>query len=478
MDVDDLAFASMAQLAPLLQRRQLSPVELTQLFLDRISTYDKALRAYITVTADEALALARRAEQEIAKGVYLGPLHGIPIGAKDQFFTKGILTTGGSRLWAENVPDVDATLYARLRGAGAVLLGKQNMTEFALGGTIDWPYGLARNPWNPAHSPGGSSSGSGAATAAGLSTLSIGEDTGGSIRNPATYCGVVGLKPTHGRVSRYGVIPLCWSTDTAGPIAHTAEDCAIALVAMAGHDPRDRTSSRRPVPDYRADLGREIKGLRLGVVREAMELARPEMQEAINAAVRALEGLGAIVEEVSIPLAALGGVIYAAYCDVEAAALHRERLQGPELRLYDRATRVRLMTASLVPSALYHRAARARDLLRGQVMAALRQIDVLVSPSAAGPAVPIEETQAHWTSIDEVIDRRFRQGTFTNPYSLSGNPALSTPCGFSETGLPLGMQLIGRHFDEAAILRVAHQYQSVTPWHTRHPSLTTSLTTA
>jgi aspartyl-tRNA(Asn)/glutamyl-tRNA(Gln) amidotransferase subunit A len=472
VNLDELAFAPVTELAPLLQQRKVSPVELTRLFLDRISTHDTSLRAYITVTTDEALAMARRAEQEIGQGIYLGPLHGIPIGVKDQFSTRGILTTAGSRLMAENVPDIDATVYGRLRGAGVVLLGKQNMTEFALGGTIDWPYGIARNPWNLSLSPGASSSGGGAATAAGLCTVSLGEDTGGSIRNPAAYCGLVGIKPTHGRVSRHGAVPLCWSTDCAGPIAHTAEDCAVVLGVIAGHDPRDRISSRRPVPDFRAGLNREIKGLQLGVVREAMEVARPEMQEAITTAARVLEGLGAIVEEVSIPLVTLTGAIYAAYCDVEGAALHQDRLRGAHLRLWDRATRVRLMTGSLVPFALYDRAARARDVLRAQVMGALQQVDVLVSPSAAGPAVRLEETQARWTSIDEVVDRRFRQAVFTSPYSLSGHPALSTPCSFSETGLPLGMQLIGRYFDEATILRVAHQYQSMTPWHRRRPSLT------
>lgn len=468
---DDRLFLGAVSLAALVRDKRLSPVELVTGYLDRIGRLDDQLGAYITVGVNEALDAARQAEAAVMRGDRLGPLHGVPFAVKDQFHAKGLRTTAGSRI-LDHVADEDATAVARLRASGGLLLGKLNLTEFALGGTIEFPFGQPRNPWNLQHDPGGSSSGSGIAVAAGLCAVALGEDTGGSVRSPASYCGVVGLRPTWGRVSRHGCVPLSWSMDAPGPLTRTVEDSALLLGLMAGRDERDPLSSDRSVPDYRAGLGAGVRGLRLGIVRELTYEGDtdPEVREAVSQAARALEKLGARVEEVSLPLLPLAGAVFMALADSDGAGLHLPALRSRSDD-YDRATRRRLLAGALLPTAVYHQATRARALIREQVLDALGPCHALLSPTSPRPAPLIAQTAAPITSKEEVAGRFFARRSYTTPASLAGVPALAVPCGFSASGLPLSLQIVGRRFDEATLLRIGHAHEQATDWHRRRPPL-------
>ena len=465
---DDVTFLGARALAQFVRDRSISPVELVTMYLDRIDRLNGRLRAYVTVCHDDALEAARRAEAAVMRGEALGPLHGIPFAVKDQFATRGVRTTQGSRLFESFVPDHDATVVTRLTNAGGILLGKLNLTEFALGGTQEFPYGQPRNPWNLDHDPGGSSSGSGIATAAALAAVTLGEDTGGSIRSPACWCGIVGVRPTWGRVSRAGVFPLCWSMDAAGPLSRVVEDSALVLGIIAGRDDRDPTTSRLPVPDYLSALRRDLRGLRLGMIAELIAGAEPEVRNAVDAAAGVLVQLGAVVEAVSLPLLPAAGAVFMAVADAEGAGLHRAwlRERGGE---YDRGTRRRLLTAALLPASAYHQALRARALIRAQVHETLQRYDLLLAPMAPTAAPPIDAGQAPVTSRDEAARRFFTRRSYGSPASLSGTPAISLPCGFTTAGLPLAVQLIGRRFDEATVFSVAAAYEAATEWHRRRP---------
>jgi aspartyl-tRNA(Asn)/glutamyl-tRNA(Gln) amidotransferase subunit A len=466
----DLVFLGATQLAALVRDKQLSPVELVNAYLARIDRLDGRLRAYITVCRESALAAARRAEDAVTRGESLGVLHGIPFAVKDQFATRGVRTTAGSRILADNIPDEDATVVARLTAAGGILLGKLNLTEFALGGTIRYPYGQPRNPWNTDHDTGGSSAGSGVAVAAGLCAVSLGEDTGGSVRSPASWCGVAGHRPTWGLVSRHGCIPLSWSMDAPGPLGRTVEDCALALMLIAGADALDPLTARRPVPNYRAALTRDVRGVRVGVIGELTHGAEtdPEMRMAVVRATDVLRRLGAEVGEVSLPLVPRAGAAFMAICDSEGASLHLQwlRQRGGD---YDEGTRRRLLAAGLIPAALVHKAEAARALIRRQLLDALTNHDVLVAPTAHRPAPPIASFTTPITSTAEAASRFFTRRSFTTPAALAGVPALAVPCGFSTSGLPLSLQIIGRRFDDATVLRVGHAYEQATEWHQRRP---------
>jgi len=468
---DDLAFLGAGALARMVRTRQLSPVDLVNLYLARVERLDGRLRAFITVCADEARAAAREAERAVARGGKGGPLHGLPFAVKDQFDTAGIRTTVGSRLLDGHVPAEDATVVARLKAAGAILIGKLNMSEFALGGTVRFPFGQPRNPWHLDHQPGGSSGGSGVATAAALAAFTLGEDTGGSIRGPAAYCGTVGVRATWGLVSRHGSFGVSWSMDVAGPLTRTVEDSALVLGLLAGPDPKDPLTSRRTVPDYRAALTGDVRGLRIGLVAELLDGGtQPEARAATEAAARVLGKLGAAVEPVSLPALPLAGAAFMALCDSEGAAAHQRWLKERP-QDYDQATRRRLYTASLLPAALYHQAARARARIRHEVLDALGRHDLLLSPTAAGPAPPIAVEEEPVTSKAIAARRFFGHRSHGTPASLAGVPVVAVPCGFSSGGLPLGLALTGRPFDEATVLRAAHAYEQATDWHTRRPPL-------
>ena len=331
MDKADIPFLAATELSGLIEKKEVSPVEAVEAFLERIDRVDGKLNSYVTVCRDEALQAAREAEQAIARGSYLGPMHGIPTAVKDQCYTKGIRTTAGSTILWDFVPDEDATVVANLKKAGAVILGKLNMSEFALGDSFYHPAGTPRNPWDLERNPGISSSGSSAATAAFLCSTSLGEDTGGSTRIPAGWCGLVGLRPTWGRVSRYGVVPVIWSMDTIGPVSRTVEDCAITFQAIAGYDPKDPYTSKSPVPDYRRSLAGDVKGVRVGLIREKVygDDVDSEVRDAVIKATGVLRELGASVEEVSLPLISKSGAFSKCLTDMEGAAVHHKWLKTP-----------------------------------------------------------------------------------------------------------------------------------------------------
>jgi aspartyl-tRNA(Asn)/glutamyl-tRNA(Gln) amidotransferase subunit A len=474
-NTDELAFASASRQAALMREKRLSPVELVTAYLERIGRLDGRLRAFITVCGESALVDAKRAESEAAKGQWRGPLHGIPFAVKDQLDTAGILTTSGSALLRSHVPAEDSTVVARLIQAGGILIGKLNLTEFALGGTLRFPYGQPRNPWNDEHDPGGSSSGSGIAAAAALCSITLGEDTGGSVRSPASYCGAVGLRPTWGRVSRHGCFPAAWSMDQVGPLTRTVEDAALVLGLIAGYDERDPTTSRSAVPDYRAALNAGVKQLRIGVLTELVDGAdtHPEVRGAVREAARALAGLGAHVEEVSLPLIPHAGGVFMALCDSEAAGRHQSWL-ATRPGEYDAGTRRRLVAAGLIPATAVHRAARARALIREQILAALGKLDLLLAPTSPHPAPPIASHTAPVASKEEAGRRFFGRRSYTTPASLAGVPAISLPCGFTTAGLPIGLQLIGRPLAESTVLGAARAWEKTAALSDRRPPLPTT----
>ncbi|MCH8298192.1 MAG: amidase [Chloroflexi bacterium] len=469
----DIAFLSATELGSAIKAKQISPVEAVEAYLERIERIDPKVNSYITVCADQARQEALQAEAEIRRGEYRGPLHGIPIGIKDQIYTKGIRTTDASKIRSDFVPGEDATVVTNLKKAGAIVLGKLNMSEFAHGEPQSSAFGPARNPWDLERSPGVSSTGSGAATAARLCATSLGEDTGGSIRGPAANCGLVGLRPTWGRVSRYGVDGAGWSFDTIGPISRTVEDCAITIGGIAGYDPKDPYTRQVPVPDYREALTGDIKGLKVGVVRELIDPEEldldPQMRQAVLTAIEVLAELGADVREVSMPLAEKTGYITRAITHVDRVSLRpqwlRERPQD-----YHYNTRVHFTTANLIPAQVYYKAQKLRSMVRQQVLGLLEEVDVLVQPTSGYPANIINLEQR--VESQEFAKRALAAGGFRGPYSLSGAPALSILCGFTsdgDGGLPLAMQIAGRPFDEATVLRVAHAYEQASGWNTRIP---------
>jgi aspartyl-tRNA(Asn)/glutamyl-tRNA(Gln) amidotransferase subunit A len=442
-------------------------MELTATYLDRVERLNPTLGAYITVMSETARAEAAAAEDEIGRGLYRGPLHGIPVAIKDIIYTQGVLTSAGSRVLADHVPAYDSTIVERLRASGAVLLGKLNLSEFAVGGTIDHPFGTPRNPWDLGRSAGGSSSGSAVAVAGGLCAGSLGSDTGGSIRGPSAFCGTVGLRPTYGRVTRHGVVPMSWSLDTVGPMTRTVEDCAIMLQAIAGHDERDSSSSSEPVPDYAALLGDRTDTLRVALPRAAFEYEglESDVRTGVVSAVDSLAELGADIDEVSLPVSAHSGAVFLATADVDAATFHMDWLktQGD---LYDWSTRTRLESAALTPATTYIRAQRARTLIRDELMTALEDHDVIVMPASPTLAPPIaQSTGSPGGYYQGRLDLGRRQ--YTSPAALAGLPAISVPCGFSDSGLPIGVQIIGRPFAEADLLRVAHRYEQAAGWSER-----------
>ena len=462
----ELPLHSASALAGLIESKEASPVEVVEAYLQRIEDLDFKYNSFITVLREQAMGEARQAEREIMDGNYRGPMHGIPVGVKDQIWTKGIRTTGGARITAEFVPEDDATVISKLREAGAILLGKTNLSEFAITG-FTHRFSTPRNPWDLNISAGGSSSGSGAATAAHLCATSLGEDTGGSIRRPAAWCGIVGLRPGWGRVSRYGLMRGVWSMDTIGPISRTVEDAAITLSAIAGHDPRDPTSWDTPVPDYRQALNGDIKGLRVGIVTELLhsEVVEPDVANAVSAAASTLAELGAEVEEVSIPLAAHANTIGGTLLGVEPAQNMREWVRD---RIHDfgHDNRVGLLTGSLVPAQAYLKAQKLRTLLRNDVLRAFGNYDVLVMPTSGRQAVPIQDDPPV-TGKETTSRLPFMR---TNTFNLSSVPAISVPCGFGGRGLPVGLQIAGPPGGEEMVFRMAHAYEQNTSWHTMRPT--------
>ena len=468
---DDIVFLSAEATSAAIRNGEFTATDAVNAYLRRIDDIDGDIKSYITVCREEALGAAADADEALRKGdddVVNASLFGVPIAIKDQFNTAGILTSNGSRAYADNVPGEDATVVSRLREAGAVLLGKLNLSELAMGGTADPPYGTPQNPWRRDHTPGESSSGSGAALAAHLCAASVGEDTGGSGRGPASYCNAVGLRPTFTRISRYGITPMCWFMDAASPMTKTVEDCALVLGTVAGYDPLDPTTSRRAVPEYRGMLDGDIRGMRVGRMAELCDAPdmHADVRRATDEALETLARLGAEVVNVSLPLTEIAGAIFVGIADTEGAGA-RDGLMRRAPELLDRASRTRLQSAALVPAKVQNRAMKARVLLRRQFEEAFGRVDALVSPTAPYPAPRHDALTAPFESADDVRQRFFFRRSYTGCYPLAGMPAVSIPGGFTTDGLPIGLQIGGGSFAESTILRVAYAYQEATDWHTR-----------
>ena len=456
---------NIAEAAKLIAAKKLSPVELTQACLGRIDQTDGILHAFILATPERAMADAKAAEAAIMKAGPSGPMHGIPIGLKDIVDTAGIATTCQSRILSANVPDADATCAAKLAAAGTVLMGKLTTHEFADGGpSFDLPAPPARNPWNPEHFTAGSSSGTGAAVAAGMILCGIGTDTGGSIRGPAALCGIAGIKPTYGLVSRAGVAPAAFSLDHIGPMAWSSEDCAIMLQALAGHDPRDPASANRKVPDYGALLGSGLKGVKIGVIRHFHETdhpVAPATQQGIDNALMVFRDQGAVISDVTLsPLQewhACGSLISI----TERAAAYEE---WSRTRLGDFGERVqrRLMLGAMVSGVDYVQAVRRRRELRSELQAAMAGLDVVITAGAPGEA-PKMDAIPRWDLFDKP--------NFTMPFNVSGYPAMCVCSGFGPLGLPVSVQIVGKPFQEATVFQVADAFEKATDFRNKRPAL-------
>lgn len=457
---------ALAEVAARIAGRQISAVELTTEVLEGIESLNPVLNAYITVVADKALAAAAEADREIGSGTYRGPIHGVPVSVKDLFWTRGVRTTAGSRVLRDFVPTEDATVVGRVRGAGGVIVGKTNMLEFAYASPHP-DYGATRNPWNLDRTALGSSGGSGAAVAAGMDFGSYGTDTGGSIRIPSSFCGATGLKPTYGRVSRHGVVPLSPSLDHVGPIARSVADLALLLQPVAGADPLDPTATPEAVPDYSTLLDGSLKDVSIALVTNFVETSvDPEVRVAVQDALRVLSDAGARIHEVALP--ELGPRALAAYMPIlfaEASFCHREWLQTRRAD-YSDGVLERLDDGLAVSAVTYLTAMEERESIRVSVRARQASIDLLVMPTTAVVALQLEATDI---PVDEDEGQLKSIIQFTAPFDLIGLPALSLPCGFTQQGLPIGLQIVGRQFEEPLVLRAGHALQVRTDWHRRTP---------
>jgi len=470
------------------RRGDLTPTAVAEAYLARIDALDGRLGAYLTVVRDQALAAARESELRWRAGAPLGPLDGAPVALKDVLCTRGVRTTCGSKMLESFVPPYDATVVERLRAAGAVILGKTNMDEFAMGSSTEHSaFHPTRNPWDLARVPGGSSGGSAAAVAGGLAAGGFGSDTGGSIRQPAAFCGVVGMKPTYGRVSRYGLVALASSLDQVGPFARDVRDAALLLGAVAGHDRRDATCIQAPVPDYGAELSKGVAGLTLGLPDEYfIDGMDPDVERAVRAAIEVLKELGARLERVSLPTTKHSLAAYYVILPAEASSnLARYdgvkfglRVPGRDLVEMESRTRAagfgaevkrRIMLGTYALSAGYYdayygKAQSVRTLVRREFAAAFARVDLIVAPTTPNVAFK------HGEKEDPLS--MYLNDVFTIPGNLAGIPGISVPCGFSVTGLPIGLQVLGRPLDEPRLLRAAYAYEQATPWRSRRPELT------
>ena len=460
----ELCFLTIREAGNLFRNGKLSPVELTEAHLEAIDCLDPILRTYVTLLPEQAVAQAQRAEEEMARANFRGPLHGIPYALKDLFYTKGVTTEAHSKVMEGFTPTYDAHVVTRLTDDGAILVGKQAMGEFAVGSLKTKLYPQPRNPWNPAYDTGGSSSGSAASVVAGLALASLGTDTGGSIRGPAAYCGAVGLKPTYGRVSRHGVVPLSWSLDHCGPLTRTVEDAALVLQAIVGHNPRDPASSNAPVTDYAAALAEGVRGLRIGVPRSFFAAdaagADPEILDGFEKAMKVFEDLGARPQEVEVPSLRYYRTAHTALMLSEAYSIHRRNLiQRPDD--YASSTWNHLASGATFTAADYIQAQRIRSRMRAEFRDAMNDVDVIALPTTHRTAQPIADD-----SVGTLEPQNFRAC-----FDMTGMPAITIPCGFTINGLPIGLQLTGRPFDEATVLRAAHAYEQQAGWFQYRPSI-------
>jgi aspartyl-tRNA(Asn)/glutamyl-tRNA(Gln) amidotransferase subunit A len=467
---DELCFLSASQLSRLIQKKEVSPIEVIKAHLSRIEHLEPTLNSFITLLPEQAITAARHIENEIQSGRSLGPLQGIPFGLKDLYYVQGVRNTSGSKIFEHFIPNYNSTMAFKLKKAGAILLGKLNLHPLAYGATGEnEEYGHMHNPWNPTLIAGGSSGGSGSAVASGQCTFTMGSDTGGSIRIPGALCGVVGFKPTYGRLSRYGLSALAWSQDHPGPMARTVEDCALVMNAVAGHDPNDPTSANLPVPDYTKALTGHIKGLRLGVVKEFFEAPiESQVKEWVWKAIKKLGELGMIVSEVSWPLFPYSMVIASIIQMAEATTYYSKLIKEKGAQIYP-PVRLRLEAGIYISATDYIQAQRARTLFYLQSLKLLQKVDLLAAPTVPVTAFPIGTSGVKVGGQKVNVISLLTQ--YTRPFNLNGFPAITLPCGFSDDGLPIGLQLVGRPFDEETILRAAHAYEQATEWHPKRPPI-------
>ncbi len=464
--MQDMLNLSLAGVAEKIRKKEISPIELTEAALARIEATEGVLNAYVRLNADHALTAAREAEAEIVAGRYRGELHGVPVALKDLYDMVGLPTTCSSKVRHDHLAEQDSACTARLKAAGATIVGKTQTHEFAFGITTP----TTGNPWNAEHIPGGSSGGSGATVASRGCFMAMGSDTGGSIRIPAAVCGTIGLKPTFGRVSRFGVASLSWSLDHVGPLTRTVRDAAITLKWLAGYDPRDPGCADEPVDDYLSALDAGVKGLRIGVPRNYFfDLVDVEVDKAVQVAISKLESLGAVVKEVDIPYAdQIMGVEFG-LCMPEASAYHRDMLRE-RADLYGEDVRVFLEAGELISATDYITALRVRQQMKDAWQILYTEVDAVIAPSVAAPATRRDQEVIDWgDGNEEPVTPAFVR--LSAPANVTGLPSVAVPCGFSSSGLPLSFQVIGRPFGEARILRIAQAYESATDWHTRAPSL-------
>jgi len=466
MEPNEVCYLTISEIAAALRRKDFSPVELTQALLQRIEAIDGKLHSFITLTSDLALTQAKQAEQEMRSGADRGPLHGVPIALKDLYATRGIRTTCHSGVLENWVPDYDATAVTMFQQAGAILFGKLGMHEFAFGGpSIDAPFPAVRNPWNTDHIPGGSSSGAGAALAAGLCYGALGSDTGGSIRTPSSHCGIVGIKPAYGRVSRYGVVPLSWSLDHAGPMARGVEDCAILLQAIAGYDAKDPASANVPVPNFQSEIKAGIKGLRVGMPRahwfdENLGID-PEIEKVFNQAIEVLKELGASLVDIDGKPFSLARKANQTILVCEAYAYHEETYRETPMK-FGTSVRRRMLEGAFLSAADYIAAQRARAVLNEQIRANFSRVDVFAVPGAPRPPEAFAKMNPQEQNL---------RPNFTNPFNLTGLPAITVPCGFTAGNLPVGLQIVAPPLDEPTCFRAAYAYEQATEWHNQRPAL-------
>jgi aspartyl-tRNA(Asn)/glutamyl-tRNA(Gln) amidotransferase subunit A len=466
----ELRFSSLCEVVAAIAERRLSSLEVTEALLQRIEETEPVVNAYVCVTAEHALTSARAADREVAAGASLGPLHGVPISVKDLYETEGIATTGGGRLLAGNIPLTDSTAVARLRAAGAFVVGKTNTHEYAYGYTTENPhYGDTRNPWDPDRIAGGSSGGSGASLAAGSALAALGTDTGGSIRVPASFCGITGIKPTYGRVSRQGVLPLSWTLDHAGPMARTVADCALMLSVLAAHDPKDPASAQVPPPDLTLPGDSALRGTSIGIpTNHFFDEIDEDVDALVRDAIATLESLGARCIPVELPHMDAAVDAWLAILLAEAASIHEADLKerpeqfGLDVRLY-------LEEGALVPALTYIKAQRIRRQMVEGFRSAMRDVDALVTPTTALPAPKLREATVRIGDTEEALFRTLAR--LSSPFDMTGLPALSVPCGFTASGLPVGLQLAGHPFSEAVLLRIGSVYEGAHPWTARHPDV-------
>ena len=466
--MNSLCAISIKEAAGLISAHKIKPSELVEAHIERINATDDKLNSFVTILSESALQSSFIAEKEIMNGNYRGPIHGIPIGLKDLYDTAGTITTVGSKIYRERLPQEDATVVSRLKEAGAIVVGKLQMHEFALGATSINPHdGPARNPWDTERITGGSSGGSASSVAAGQCMASLGTDTGGSIRIPSALCGIVGLKPTFGRVSRKGVFPLSWTMDTVGPMTRTVEDAALMLNAMVSFDPSDPGSSPHETEDFTSKLGLGIKGITIGVPQEYFyETTSPEVKEALNSAEKVFESLGAKVIPISIPVLEHSLAISGTIMLTEAASVHENNLKNRPFDIGD-DVRLRLTQGSLYSAVDYLKAQRGRHEFNNQIDKAMETVDILLAPTVGIGAPKIDDKTVVLNGVE--YPALALMPRLTRPHNICGLPTISIPCGFTSSGLPIGMQLAGRAFEDSVVIQTANAYENATDWTKQSP---------